>query len=213
MTACAGGRPAVLGPLEAPGGVERGLVLGTQLREPTRIDFAWELNERGARMNGVGVARLDAPYRARLDLFLNNGEGVASAAVVEDELRLPPGGDRKLLPPIDLLWGVVGVFRPIPGTSLTGADRLEGGMFRLRYRNPEGVEVRFEGERDTLRIVEVIDRESVVEWLRLSADRLNGYPRDVVYRNLAEFRELKISVRMVRAAEPFDPAIWDPRGP
>jgi hypothetical protein len=212
MASCAGGRPAVLGPLEAPGGVERSLVQGTQVRGPARVDFAWELNERGARMDGVGVARLDAPYRARLDLFLNNGEGVVSAAVVEDELRLPPGGDRDLLPPIDLLWGVVGVFRPVPGTSLSGAERLEGGLSRLRYRDAEGIEVHYEVEGETLRVIEVIDRESVVEWLRLSADRLHGYPREVVYRNLADFRELKMTVRSVRAAEPFDPAIWDPRG-
>ena len=50
------------------------------------------------------MARIEPPSKARLDLFLDNGEGVLSAALVDDELRLPHGAPEDILPPVELMW-------------------------------------------------------------------------------------------------------------
>lgn len=178
---------------------------------PTRIDFVWTLNERGSRVDGVGVARVEPPYRARLDLFLDNGETVVSAVVVEDELRLPPGAPDDVLPPVDLMWAVLGVFRPVGGSTLSGGDRLENGAERLRYRLDERTELHFEVGQHDLRAVEMLDGDAVIQWVRLDGAEGERFPTSATYRNLVDFRELTITRNAVAPAESFDPAIWDPR--
>src|SRR5690606_9098985 len=54
-----------------------------------QILFDWNVRERDARFNGRGVARVQPPYHARLDLFGPRGEGYLTAALVEEDLRLP----------------------------------------------------------------------------------------------------------------------------
>lgn len=209
LTGCGPKRLEVVGPIQGPEQVAESLERSTRLTEPTRIDFTWRLNEAGDRLSGVGVARVEPPYMARLDLFLDNGESVLSAALVGDDLRLPPGGRRDVLPPTDLMWATLGVFRPVHGTRLLAGDRLEDGAQRLRYAYDDGAELHFEVVDDSLRALEVVDGGSVVEWVRLvSTD--GRYPRSATYRNVADFRELEITRTEVRGAEPFDPEIWNP---
>lgn len=208
---CAARRAAVVGPIESPARVADELERRTQLTEPTRIDFTWRLNEGGSRIRGVGVARIEPPYRARLDLFLDNQESVISAALVENELRLPPGAPDDVLPPVDLMWATLGVFRPVEGTSLIGGERLEEGGQRLRYGYPGGDELHFELRDDALAVLEVVEGGSVVEWVRLEPSTDGRYPESATYRDLLDFRELRITRTSVEASEPFDSSIWDPR--
>jgi hypothetical protein len=211
LTACAAGRPAVVGPVPQPGGLASGLERATGLEEPARVDFRWELNEEGSRVRGVGVARVEPPYRARLDLFLEGGETVTSAAVVDGELRLPPGAPDDVLPPVDLMWVTLGVFRPLEGAELVGADRLDNDAERLRYRYADGRELQYETTGARLRRVDLLEGSSVVQWVRLAHAPEDRFPASVTYRNLQDFRELVIERTAWRPAEPFDPAIWDPR--
>ncbi|MDE0897975.1 MAG: hypothetical protein OSA81_03065 [Longimicrobiales bacterium] len=210
-SACGPQRTAVIGPINDSAPLARATTEGTRLTEPTRIDFAWELNESGARVKGVGVARVEPPYRARLDLFLEGGETVISAALVDDDLRLPAGAPDGLLPPVDLMWGTLGVFRPVEGTTLAGGDRLENGGERLRYRYSGGNEIHYEIVGGTVVALELLEGASVVQWVRLEADGDGRYPASATYRNLVDFRELKILRTALRATEPFADAIWDPR--
>lgn len=211
-SAACGPRPlAVVGPIQGPESVASDLQRSTGLQEPTRIDFSWRLNEQGSRLAGVGVARLEPPYRARLDLFLENGESVISAALVEDELRLPPGAPDDVLPPVDMMWATLGVFRPVEGTRLIAGEELEDGARSFRYAYESRGELRFEVLNDAVRSLEVLDRGSVVEWVRLEPSADGRYPVSATYRNLVDFRELRITRESVSAAESFDPAIWDPR--
>jgi hypothetical protein len=210
-TSCAPKRLSVVGPLQNVEASARAVEQGTRLEQPVRIDFRWELNEAGARVDGVGVARIEPPYRARLDLFLDNGEGVVSAALVDDELRLPYGAPDDVLPPVDLMWGTLGVFRPFAETRLVGGDRLENRAERLRYVYPDGTEIHYELEGDAVRALELMEGTSVVQWVRLVPEDGSRYPKSATYRNLIEFRELKIIRESVVVAESFDPAIWDPR--
>jgi hypothetical protein len=211
LSACAAGRPAVVGPVPEPGGVASGLERATVLQEPARVDFRWELNEEGSRVRGVGVARVEPPYRARLDLFLEGGETVTSAAVVDGELRLPPGAPDDVLPPVDLMWVTLGVFRPLEGAELVGADRLDNDAERLRYRYDDGRELDYETTDGRLRMVELLEGRSVVQWVRVSQEPDERFPTSVTYRNLQDFRELVMERTAWRPSDAFDPAIWDPR--
>jgi hypothetical protein len=208
--ACGPRRLAVIGPVGDPEAAAVELRDETGLEEPLRIVFDWELNDAGQRVEGRGVARVEPPYKARLDLFLDNGETVISAALVDGELRLPPGSPDDILPPPDLMWGALGVFRPEGGAELVGADQLEEGAVRLRYRRQDGTEVHYQILGGELSTLELLERGSVVQRVDVAPEREQRYPLEATYRNLAEFRELKLVRESLAVVETFDPEIWDP---
>jgi len=212
VTALAGcSRPQVVYVPAAPDPEQVALALEdkTSLREPVRIVFDWQLNEAGMRVKGRGVARIEPPYKARLDLFLGSGETVIRAALVEGDLRLPPGAPEGILPPADLMWGVLGVFRPLVGTELLGADRLEDGALRLRYRYANARELYFRVEDGRVRSVETLQGGHPVERVELGLEEGSRYPAEATYRNLAAFRELKLTRQSVERVESYPPDIWD----
>lgn len=182
----------------------------TVLREPARVIFDWSAQEPGARFQGRGVARLEPTYKARLDLFLPGGETIARAALVDDDLRIPPGVPDGLIPPARLLWGAVGVVRPGSGSALLGARSVEGGRIQLRYGFPGGEEIRYLLRGGALERVELLRGEDVVETVELSLDEASRYPREAVYRNLPDFRELRITRDSWEPVEGFPADIWDP---
>jgi hypothetical protein len=210
--ACGPRRLAVIAPIADAEGAATQIRGETSLSEPLRIVFAWQLNEGGQRVRGRGVARVEPPYKARLDLFLHNGETVISAAMVEGDLRLPEGAPHDILPPPDLMWGALGVFRPHAGTHLLGADRLEGDATRLRYGYEDGKELHYEVVGASVRSLEVLDRGQVVQRVRLEPVAGDRYPVEATYRNMADFRELRLERESLQVVEPFDSEIWDPRG-
>jgi hypothetical protein len=208
--ACAGRRPVVVAPVPDANQTALALEAHAQIEHPTRIIFGWELNESGVRTHGRGVARLEGPYRARLDLFLSNGEGVVSAALVGEDLRLPDGAPKDILPPPELMWGVLGVFRPELGAELLGADRLEDGGIQLRYRYQDGRKLRYEIQNGQVVSIEVLEGDHTTQRVRLTLSRNSRYPADATYRNLTAFRELKLTRESVQQVEPYPPDIWDP---
>lgn len=183
------------------------------MSEPTRVVFAWQLNEQGSHMKGRGVARIEPPYKARLDLFLNNGEAAVSAALVDGGLRLPTGARTDMLPPPDLMWGALGVFRPDTDTDLVGAEREPGGAVRLRYRYHDGRELDFRVVDGRVRALQLRDRGGhVAQRVELAVDGSGRYPKKATYRNLSAFRELKLTRESVEYVKPYPPDIWDPNG-
>lgn len=208
--ACQPRRPVVVAP--APDAEQTALALEdyTTLREPIRIVFNWQLNESGVRVRGRGVARVEPPYKARLDLFLGNGETAVRAALVDGDLRMPRGAPTHILPPADLMWGVLGVFRPERGTELLGAERLEGDQLRLRYRYPDGDELHYRVAEGRVRTLEMVEGGHTVERVELDLEQESRYPVEARYRNLGAFRELKLVRESVERVEPFPPDIWDP---
>lgn len=181
----------------------------TQLEAPARILFDWSASERNARFSGRGVARIEPPLKARLDLFFGNGETIARAALVNDDLRLPPGTPEGILPPSELMWGTLGVFRPSPETALMGAEDLGEGRYRLRYRYPDGLEVRFTVKESRVERVERLRQGQTVEEVTVSLDPAAPYPTEATYRNLTAFRELKLSRGRVEAVESYPPDLWE----
>ena len=206
---CGAGRPAVVGPVPDPDGAAVRLRDDTRVGEPLEIRFEWRLNEARQRHSGVGVARVQDPYHARLDLFTDDLESVLSAALVDGELRLPPGSREDILPPTDLMWGVLGVFRP-HGVSLLGGDRLEGDAVRLRYAYDDGTELHYESESGRLRSLELLEDGHVVQRVEVTMVDGDRYPMEATYRNMSEFRELTLVRESLESVAPFDSAIWDP---
>ncbi|MGE0159699.1 MAG: hypothetical protein AB7T31_09835 [Gemmatimonadales bacterium] len=210
VVGCSPREPAVIGPVGDPESAALQLRERTGLEAPLRIVFGWELNDGGQRVAGRGVARVEPPYRARLDLFLDNGETVIRAALVDSDLRLPPGSPDDILPPPDLMWGALGIFRPVGDARLVGADRLEGEAVRLRYQHADGSEVHYRVVDGALRRLELVEGGRVVQWVDVAPERVERYPVEATYRNLTAFRELKLVRESLSAVDAFDPEIWDP---
>lgn len=210
VVGCRAPAPAVVAPAVDPEQLALALEDQTSLTEPTRIVFEWQANEAGVRAKGRGVARIEPPYRARLDLFLGSGETVVRAALVDGELRLPAGADSDLLPPPDLLWGVLGVFRPEFGIELMGAERLEGDQHQLRYRYADGTELHFRVTDGRVRIMELLKGGHIVERVELTLAEGERFPTQATYRNLSAFRELRLSRESLEVVESYPPDIWDP---
>lgn len=208
-SACGPRRLAVIAPVGDPSAAAAQLERDTRLEEPVQITFAWSLNEDRQRHRGRGVARIEPPYRARLDLFTTDLELVLSAALVDGELRLPPDSRDDILPPTDLMWGALGIFRP-HDVRLLGADRLEGDATRLRYAYEDGMELEYEVVDDLLSRLELLDGGHVVQRVELTHDDPSRYPSEAKYRNLTAFRELTIVREGVEPVDSFDPGIWDP---
>lgn len=216
LGACAHAPSQARGPVPPPVDARRlaaALESRTSLTEPTEVVFGWQLNDRGSRMKGRGVARIEPPYKARLDLFLNNGEAAASAALVGGDLRLPAGARRDILPPPELMWGALGVFRPDTDTELVGAEREKGGAVRLRYRYDDGRELDFRVVDGRVRALQLRDRGGhVTQRVELGLDAADRYPKKATYRNVSAFRELKLIRESVERVEPYPPGIWNLNG-
>lgn len=214
---CASGPGEPGGPeLPDPARLADELAEGSKLDAPARITFTWELREPDLRTSGEGLARVEPPYRARLDLFSEeHWETVSAAGLVDHELRIAENARGDMVPTPGLLWAALGVFHPEPGMALLGGRWLEdeeGPGIVLEYRNEAGEELRFilpDGEQ--VREAELLRNGRVVEEVHLSGEREDRFPREARYRNMEETRELRIVLDAVEHVESFADHIWDPR--
>jgi hypothetical protein len=208
ISSCASSSLPVLAPTVDAARVALRLESATRVEGPARILFSWSLSDRDARFQGRGVARVEPPFKARIDLFSGNGETIARAALVDDDLRLPRGTPDGIIPPAELLWGTLGVFRPGAETTLLGAENLGEGRVRLRYQRPDGLVVRYTVRGDGVEEVERIRQGQTVERVTLEQEPADHYPTEATYRNLAAFRELRMSRDSAAPVEPYPPDIW-----
>lgn len=205
----AGGQAPVPGPEVDGRQVAGTLQRQTRLLHPTRVVFDWKINESGARFEGRGVARMEPDYKARLDLFLENGELVVSAALVDDDLRLPGAAPPGLIPPPPLLWASLGVFRPGADAELLGGADLGDGRLQIRYGLSDGQQLRYEVVEGRIVQVELLDAEEVSESMGLERGTTHtSLPERALYRNVAAFRELDVRATESGRVEAFPPEIW-----
>jgi len=189
----------------------RAAVEATEPRRTVQLLFDWNLRERDARFSGRGVARVQPPYRARLDLFGPRGEGYLTAALVGGDLRLPPAVQNAPVPPPPLLWSALGVLWPPPGAELLATQR-DGEVLRLEYaKGAERWRYRLEGGR--LLYAEWLPAEGGRHTVELRHGDGDGPPREARYRDWAAYVELVLVLDSVEDVEAFPPDIWTPHAP
>lgn len=197
-----GGVPDVADPA-----VAEAAILATAPDRPLRAIFAWRALEADARFTGSGAARIEGPYRARLDLFGPTGDGYLSAALVGHELRLPPGMTAGQLPPPALMWAILGVVAP-PDRALLRGTRAEQGRTELYYDLDGGL-LRYEVRGERL-VAADWEGEGVRMDVRLEGAAEGGLPREAVFRDRTSYTELQLNLERVDEVEPYPPDIWSP---
>lgn len=210
LAGCGGPGPGMaVAPVDA-GRTARAVEKSTMPEKPLQIRFGWRLAETDLRLDGEGVARLAPPYRIRVDLFAPRGETVFQAALVEGDLRIPFWAPRELAPPPALLWAALGVFRPDPDLELLGGRRRDDGGTDLRYGGASGPELRFRVLGGKLRRAGLYRNGHLEEEVELSYQGSSGELSETVYRNRAEFRELRFEIETVENVDAFPLDIWYP---
>ena len=176
---------------------------------PYRLLFQWSITEPGSRLRGRGVARIEPPALARLDLFTSNGERVAAAALDGDVL-LVADDIQTAVPPPALLWGTLGVFRPGTEAGLTGGRRYLNGSLELRYQVPGGAELLYILRDDQVERIDALRGGRAREEVTLVRVESERFPRQAMYRHLDEVRELRITLESVEHVESYPTDIWNP---
>ena len=182
----------------------------TRPQGPSRIRFDFRVREADLRFTGQGLARVEPPYRVRLDLFAHGGETLFQAALVEGVLRIPQWAPRELAPPPALLWAALGVFRPDPELKFLAGERRPGGIVTLRYGGMGGLELHFRFQDSRLRRAELHRDGHLTEEVDLSLERSSGRVAETVYRNQALFLEMTFSLESAEDVDAFSPDIWYP---
>jgi hypothetical protein len=214
ITACASRAQAPAGtPVPDPSAFAAEMVRASTTRDPQRIGFTWTLNEAGSRVNGRGVVRVEAPERARLDLFGPRNETYLAAALIADAYRLPPTvPDAAALPSPAIMWGGIAVIRPPVGAELASATTTGEAAF-LRYLAPDGsvyqYQVNLSGGTPRVEAVERSRGASRLETVRIGRDAAGQISRSD-YRNWAEFRELVLEITEVENVATFPAGTWQP---
>jgi hypothetical protein len=181
-------------------------VAATAPERPLHILFSWSLQEQDGRFSGKGSTRLEPPQRARVDLFGPRSEAYLSAALVEMDLRLPPGVQDVPLPPPALFWAALGVFRPPAGARLTGSAK-QGTTLRLDYaQGEERWSFRFESEK--LRHAEWTGPGEGRRTVELEGAAEYDLPRQASYRDWRAFRELRLTLDEASETNGFPADIW-----
>lgn len=179
----------------------------TSLDVPYRLVFDWSSTEAGSRISGSGVARIEPPARARLDLFASNGERTAAAALDGDDLQVASGA-QTYVPAPSILWSALGVFRPARGNALMGGRQFPNGDIEARYLSPNGEEVLYRLRDDRVIRIDIRRDGDAIE--EIVVERVEGerFPRAATYRHLAEVRELRINLVSAENVETYPTDIW-----
>jgi len=208
---CAGApAPPPPEPIDAEG-ISESVRLGTRLDHPVKILFDWRLNESGSRTSGRGFVRMEPPYKARLDLFNGKGETLLRAALIDDVMRLPPGVESQdIVPQPALLWAALGVFRPGAHGYLAGGEAVGDSQVQLRYGYGGSEEVRYRLTGGAVDLAELFRGGHVAERVTVEASQAHAFPKETVYRNMADFRELTLTMDAYEKVDVFPPDIWLP---
>jgi hypothetical protein len=208
ISACGSAAPVAQSPSTVDPNIATRATERTQLQSRMRIVFGWTLQDRDARFSGDGVTRVEPPYRARLDLFGPRGEGYLSAAMVDFDLRMPPGAPADLLPPPTMLWSVLGVFRAPVGAQLI-ATQGDSAKMELQYRAGEETWT-FTLANWRLMHAEWQGPQQGRQTVEIKGYHTRGVPDRVVYRDWRAFRELTLTLTQVNDVASFPPDTWTP---
>ncbi len=208
-TACAGGSLGSPSPI-----LDMDQAVGRALREnpmpaTSMVVFDWSFRDPNAdvQLDGIGQARLQDPDRARLDLFLDNGEAVLAAGLVEDELWAREEKALEFVPSPALLWAFLGTFRPGGDAIRLGGEAFDGDVFRLRFQLPDEDELRYEFLSGRMTEVEVRHDGDWEHRVTLDWEGGGEVPSVATYRK-PPFTELKVTVNTVERVDSHPSDIW-----
>lgn len=176
----------------------------TAPRGAIQATFSWQLQERTAHLEGRGVARIEEPYRVRIDLFGPRGETYLRAVAVGDDLRLPPNVKADELPPVPLLWSALGVLRPPRDATLT-ATRVDSAGETLEYDAASG---RWRFELEHGRLVRAVWEPHGGGRHSVSLKPGRPIPSRADYRDWLAYRELILNLEDVKHVSAFPAEIW-----
>ncbi|MEX2281075.1 MAG: hypothetical protein WEE89_01175 [Gemmatimonadota bacterium] len=208
LLGCATTQPPEQSPVPLDPAIAARATEQTQLDAKLRLVFNWTLQDRDARFSGDGVTRIEPTYKARLDLFGPRGEAYLSAALVDFDLRIPPGAPAELLPPPTMLWSVLGVFRAPQNAQLVAA-----------HGDSTNTELQYRSGQETWTFVLANGRLQRSEWqgpqqgrqtVEIKGYHERGLPARVVYRDWRAFRELTLTLDQVHDVVSFPPDTWTP---
>jgi hypothetical protein len=183
---------------------------GNPLPATSTVIFQWRVNAPDLRLEGEGVARLQGPDLARLDLFMENGEAVLAAGLVEDQVWAREEKALEFVPSPALLWAFLGVFRPGEDATRLGGEDFENDVSRLRYQLPDGDELRYLFRSGRLAEVELRHEGDAVHDVALKLEDGAELPAEATYRNLAAFSVLRVTVDTVERVDSHPSDIWYP---
>ncbi len=208
--ACAGGSLGTPAPIPDPDRAVQQARQNNPSPTTSQVVFDWRVNEPGRlRLEGRGVARLQDPDRARLDLFMDNNEAVLAASLVGDELRAREGTRLEVVPSPPLLWASMGHFRPGEGATLLAGEAFDDpDALRLRYLLADGDELQYEFRSSRMTRVELRHDGDLVHRVILKIDGDEGLPTVATYRNYATTSELTVTVETVERVESHPSDIW-----
>ncbi len=209
LTGCASAPPVPTAPPPDANQVALGATRASELDVPYRLFFEWSVVEPGSRLSGRGVARIEPPYRARLDLFSSNGERIAAAALDGGTLRVAEDRQTEVPPPA-LFWGTLGVFRPGTGVALMGGRRFPNGDIELRYQQADATELLYRLRANRIERIDLRRGGRAREEVALTRVEGERFPRRATYRHLDDVRELSITLESIEHAESYPTDIWDP---
>ena len=199
-TACGGGSLGTPTPVQDPSRAVQEVRESNPFPATSQIIFEWNVREPDLRLEGRGVTRLQAPDRARLDLFTGNSEAVLAAGLVGDELWVREERALDFVPSPALLWAFLGTFRP--GEDATPLDgEFDGDDFRLDYGLPDGDELQYLFRSGRIAQVEVHQEGHAVHRVLLAWEGGGELPSEATYRNLSSHSQLKVAVDTVERVD------------
>ena len=98
---------------------------------------------------------------------------------------------------VDVVHWFLDINKPVSAVALGGIYQYDDGR-ELHYRVTEG----------RIGKMELFQGSHVVERVELEMTGDERYPVQATYRNMAAFRELKLTRESVQRVEPFPPDIW-----
>jgi hypothetical protein len=224
LAACASAPAPATGPTPAPDGpaqapstqTQDAAAIAAQLQRatlpssPRQASFTWALDESGARFNGRGVARYQAPDRFRLDLFGPRGETYLAAALVGETPRVPATLEQRFrLPSPALLWGALGIVRPPAAARLLDASTSSGTTVVRYDLGAEGT-LEYRARGGVLQTVRRVRGGGVQESIDL--EHTGSNLRSARYREWTALRTLNLSLESTNDVASFSEDIWSPPG-
>lgn len=226
LAACASAPAPASGPAPSPGAAtppgqgtapaQDAATIAAQLQRatlpssPRQANFTWALDESGARFNGRGVARYQAPDRFRLDLFGPRGETYLAAALVGETPRVPSNLEQRFrLPSPALLWGALGVVRPPSAARLLDASTSSGTTVVRYDLGAEGT-LEYRARGGVLQGVRRVRGGGVQESIDL--EHTGSNLRSARYREWNALRTLNLSLESTNDVASFSEDIWSPPG-